>query len=123
MPALDSLRQSITHPDFEFVTFNEDIRVRSAESFLDEFGFDFPVALGRGDLKSKYHYIGLPFTVLLDRDGRVVERWIGFAGEAQMQAIRSVITAELDREGTIVVDHGDDAMSERGMTHSMGQGH
>ncbi len=123
MPALDSLRHSITHPDFEFVTFNEDIRVASAESFLDEFGFDFPVALGRGDLKSKYHYIGLPFTVLLDRDGRVVERWIGFAGEEQMQAIRSIITAELDREGTIIMDHGDDSMREGGMTHSMGQGH
>ncbi|MCH7717810.1 MAG: TlpA family protein disulfide reductase [Gemmatimonadetes bacterium] len=123
MPALDSLRHSITHPDFEFVTFNEDIRVASAESFLDEFGFDFPVALGRGDLKSKYHYIGLPFTVLLDRDGRVVERWIGFAGEEQMQAIRSIITAELDREGTMIMDHGDDSMREGGMTHSMGQGH
>ncbi len=83
----------------------------------------FTVALGRGDLRWKYHYIGLPFTVLLDRDGRVVERWIGFAGEEQMQAIRSIITAELDREGTIIMDHGDDSMREGGMTHSMGQGH
>ena len=83
----------------------------------------FTVALGRGDLREKYHYIGLPFTVLLDRDGRVVERWIGFAGEAQMQAIRSIITAELDREGTMNMDHGDDSMGERPTAHSMGQGH
>ena len=53
----------------------------------------------------------------------MVERWIGFAGEEQMQAIRSIITAQLDREGTMIMDHGDDSMREGGMTHSMGQGH
>ncbi|MFQ6044836.1 MAG: TlpA family protein disulfide reductase, partial [Gemmatimonadales bacterium] len=59
---------------------------------------DCPVLLGRGRLRSKYHYVGLPFTVLLDRGGRVVQRWVGFAGEEQLAAIRAVVRAELDRE-------------------------
>ncbi len=67
-----------------------------ARAFLDEFGFDFPVLLGRGRLRERYHYVGLPFTVLLDRQGRMVQRWIGFGGEQQIKAIRAVIQAELD---------------------------
>lgn len=97
MPALDSLRRSIEDPEFAFVTMNEDVMVGDAKMFLEEFGFDFPVLLGRGRLQRQYHYIGLPYTVLLDREGRVVQRWIGFAGEEQIAAIRAVIVAELTR--------------------------
>ncbi len=97
MPALDSLRRSVTDPGFQFLTFNEDVKRSDAEAFIREFGFDFPVLLGGGRLRQRYHYIGLPFTVLLDRDGRVVQRWVGFAGAEQLQAIRALVRAELDR--------------------------
>ena len=97
MPALDSLRLSIEDPEFQFLSFNEDVNPEDGREFLDEFGFDFTVLLGRGRLRSTYHYMGLPFTVLADRAGKVVQRWIGFAGEDQIHAIRSVVTAELER--------------------------
>lgn len=98
MPALDSLRRSIPDPDFLFITMNEDENPADAESFLNEFGFDFPALLGLGELKHTYYYRGLPFTVLLDRNTNVVQQWIGYAGEEQMELIRSVIDAELARE-------------------------
>jgi thiol-disulfide isomerase/thioredoxin len=97
MPALDSLRQSLTDPEFQFLTFNEDVHRSDAEAFIREFGFDFPVLLGGGRLRQRYHYIGLPFTVLVDRESRVVQRWVGFAGPEQIQAIRALARAELDR--------------------------
>jgi thiol-disulfide isomerase/thioredoxin len=106
MPSLDTLRRSISHEDFVFLTFNEDVRLSPAKRFLEQFGSDFPVALGHGDLRQKYHYVGLPFTVLLDRQGRVVNRWIGYAGAEQLQGIRSIITAELNRmESMGPMDH------------------
>ena len=97
MPALDSLRREIAAPDFTFVTMNEDVNVADAEAFMRELGFDFPVLLGRGRLRERYHYIGLPYTVLLDRDGKVVQRWLGFKGPEQIQAERALIWAELER--------------------------
>ncbi len=123
MPALDSLRASITDPEFQFMTFNEDVNVDDARGFLDEYGFEFPVALGRGRLKNTYHYMGLPFTVLVDREGKVVQRWIGFAGEGQIQSIRSVTIAELERGVAMeMMDHGSDvgqsSGSMEGMDHS-----
>jgi hypothetical protein len=64
---------------------------------MRELGFDFPVLLGKGRLRDRYHYIGLPYTVLLDRDGKVVQRWLGFKGPEQIQAERALIKAEVER--------------------------
>lgn len=100
MPALDSLYKGIDDSDFVFLTMNEDVSTARAEGFIDEYGFDFPVLLGRGNLRETYHYVGLPFTVLIDRFGRVVQRWTGFAGDEQISAIRGVIEAELARGTT-----------------------
>ena len=100
MPALDSLARSITHPDFAFVAMNDDIAASNARDFIGEYGFEFTVVLGSGKLGNQYHYVGLPYTVLLDRQGRVVQQWTGFAGAEQLQGIRTVAEAELLREGT-----------------------
>lgn len=97
MPALDSLRRQITDPDFAFLSLNDDIDPWRAEQFVRELDLRFPVLLGRGRLRERYHYLGLPFTVLLDREGRVVQRWLGFAGPEQVQAERALIAAELER--------------------------
>ena len=93
------------------------------KTYLDEYGFDFPVGLGRGRLKSTYHYMGLPFTVLVDREGKVVQRWIGFAGEDQIQSIRAVAMAELERGVAMqMMDHSavqqDSNPEMEGMGHS-----
>jgi hypothetical protein len=48
-------------------------------------------------MQERFHYLGLPYTVVLDRDGRIVQRWYGYAGPEQIDAIRSVIAAELAR--------------------------
>jgi thiol-disulfide isomerase/thioredoxin len=97
MPALDSLRREIADTTFRFLGMNEDQDIGAARAFLDEYGFDFPVALGRGRLRERFHYPGLPYTVLVDRDGRIVNRWIGFAGPEQLQSIRALLRAELNR--------------------------
>ena len=116
MPALDSLQRSIVHSDFMFFTMNEDVDAGQARAFIEERGFTFPVLLGRGKLQRRYHYMGLPFTVLLDREGRVVQRWIGFAGGDQIAGIKAVIQAELLREGS--AGHADHSGSAATMEHT-----
>ncbi len=97
MPALDSLRREIADPDFVFLGVNEEEDPDAARAFLGKFGFDFPVVLGRGAMRERFHYPGLPYTVLLDRRGRIAARWIGFAGPQQLETIRALVRAELDR--------------------------
>jgi thiol-disulfide isomerase/thioredoxin len=97
MPALDSLRKSIPDTGFVFVAVSEDEDTAAARAFIEEFGFTFPVALGRGNLRSQVHYPGLPYTILLDRAGLIAGRWIGFAGADQLQTMRALIRSELHR--------------------------
>jgi len=98
MPALDSLQREMdTESRFRFLTVNEDVRVESARRFLTEFGFRFPVLLGGGRAKDKLHYPGLPYTLLVDAEGRVVRKWIGYAGPSQVSDIRNAIIDELRR--------------------------
>lgn len=49
-------------------------------------------------MKSRIHYFGLPFTVLLDRQGRVAQQWIGFTGPGQIAAIRSLAQAQVRQD-------------------------
>ena len=55
----------------------------SADRFLRNLGLTFDYALGDAHTSATYHAPGLPFTVLLDREGRVVQRWAGFTGAEQ----------------------------------------
>jgi len=48
-------------------------------------------------------------TGLVDREGQIVQQWIGFAGHDQITAIRTVIDAELAR--------GADGETMAGMQH------
>jgi thiol-disulfide isomerase/thioredoxin len=107
MPELDALRHTFPADRFAFIAVSEDIRAGAARAFIEEFGFTFPVALGRGRMRARYHYFGLPFTVLVDGDGRVVQRWSGYGGAAQMAAIRSLIQAELSRTDAPTPSRGD----------------
>lgn len=49
-----------------------------AARFMAEYGITFPVALdSRGDVQQLYNVRGLPTTVFIDREGRIVQRWPG----------------------------------------------
>ena len=98
LPALDSLRGEVADSEFAFVGINEEEDTTAARAFMDELGFTFPVAFGRGRLRPLFHYPGLPYTLLLDRRGWIAGSWIGYAGPEQLQAMRALIRSELSRE-------------------------
>jgi peroxiredoxin len=57
-----------------------------AAEFMAEYGVDFPVALDtRGDVQQLYNVRGLPTTVFIDREGRIVERWAGLLTEPLLE--------------------------------------
>ena len=99
MPALDSLQKSFSasDSDFAFVSLTDDVRPADARAFLRDYRFDFAVGMGGGSLRDLFHSPGLPITILVDRDGREVHRWIGYTGPGQAASIRALVRAELDR--------------------------
>jgi len=93
LPKLDSLAAHFDTARVVFVALSDDVDGAAAREFLTAFG-EMPnlrIGLGVGRLKALYRYPGLPFTVLVDRDGRIVRRWYGYGGPPQLIAIDSII--------------------------------
>jgi thiol-disulfide isomerase/thioredoxin len=80
MPLLDSLHAAVSHPDFQIVAINDEWNEGTARGYAAAKGFRMPLLLGRGDMWSTYEYFGLPYLVLVDREGRVVEEYYGYPG-------------------------------------------
>jgi peroxiredoxin len=63
-----------------------------AAEFMGDFSMDFPVALDtRGDVQQLYNVRGLPTTVFIDREGRVVERWAGLLSASALEELLAEI--------------------------------
>jgi thiol-disulfide isomerase/thioredoxin len=79
MPLLERLARATK--DIVVIGLNEDVDIEHGRAFLRDVGVTFPNAAGRGRLRDKYRYRGLPYTVVLDRDLRIIRTIHGFGGD------------------------------------------
>src|SRR5690606_22976987 len=91
LPLLDSLAHALDPAEVAIIGLNEDVRAADGIAFLRELGVSFPSARGGGELRSRYGYRGLPYTVVLDRELRAVRTIYGFGGD--VEPIRRAIAA------------------------------
>lgn len=94
-PHMTELHRALDRRDFDIVAISDDVDRRAMRSFVTEFAPPFTVLVGGGRMKGIYHYRGLPYSILLDRRGRVVERIFGFGGEAEFRRLRATIAKEM----------------------------
>jgi thiol-disulfide isomerase/thioredoxin len=94
-PHMIGLYDQLPRRDFEIVAISDDVDRTKMLGFVREFRPPFPVLVGGGRMKRDYHYRGLPYSVLLDRRGRVIERYFGFGGAAEFSRLRTTIAAEI----------------------------
>jgi thiol-disulfide isomerase/thioredoxin len=94
-PHMAKLYGEFDRNDFEIAAISDDVDRGKMLAFVREFRPPFPVLVGRGGMKQLYHYRGLPYSVLLDRHGRVIERIFGFGGAAEFQKLRETIALEV----------------------------
>ncbi len=94
-PHMAELYREFDRRDFEIVAISDDVDRGKMLEFVREFRPPFPVLVGAGRMKATYHYRGLPYSVLLDRRGRVIERLFGFGGAAEFRELRETIAKEV----------------------------
>jgi thiol-disulfide isomerase/thioredoxin len=92
-PMMNRLHQEYAARGLTIVAVNEDVREASARRFLAEFQPRFTTAIGGGKMQEIVGYRGLPFTILLDRQGRVISRFFGFGGRDQYR----LLSREIER--------------------------
>ena len=104
-PSLDSLAATYDTSRVVFVALSDDITRSGAERFLARHpALHMRVGFGGGRLKDRYHYVGLPTTVLVDTRGFADGRWIGFEGPVQIRQLADSIAA-LVRRAPMTMHH------------------
>lgn len=94
-PHMAALYRDLAGQDFGIAAISDDVDRGAMLRFLREFEPPFPILVGAGRMKGIYHYRGLPYSLVLDREGRVIERIFGFGGEREFARLRESIAKEL----------------------------
>ena len=90
-----ALYREFGRKDFTIVAISDDVNEAKMRAFVREFGPPFPILVGGGRMRAAYRCRGLPYSVLLDRRGRIVERIFGFGGPREFADLRSTIAKEI----------------------------
>jgi len=97
-PHMAALYRETRRRDFDIAAISDDVSDNQMRAFVREFMPPFPILVGRGRMKGAFHFRGLPYSVLLDRHGRVIERIFGFGGEQEFRHLRETIAREIDAD-------------------------
>ena len=89
------LYREFARSDFEIAAISDDVNRGKMLAFVRQYRPPFPILVGGGRMKETYHYRGLPYSVLLDRNGRVIERIFGFGGAAEFRTLHETIAKEV----------------------------
>jgi len=78
MPAMQRLYDSLSPRGFELLAISVDTGPDEVAAFVKRMGLTFPVLLDHDQKTSgAYQTMGYPESLLLDRDGTIVERYVG----------------------------------------------
>jgi thiol-disulfide isomerase/thioredoxin len=101
-PHMAELYTSFSRDQFDIAAISDDVSDSKMRAFVDEYRPPFPILVGGGRMKAVYHYRGLPYSLLLDKQGRVIERIFGFGGDAEFQHLRQTIAKEIHADTVAV---------------------
>lgn len=92
MPEFVAAYQRYQDDGVVIVGVNAQETASQAADFMKQFNMTFPVALDtRGDVQQLYNVRGLPTSVFIDREGRIVERWPGLLRASALEELLAEI--------------------------------
>ena len=78
MPAMERLYRELHPEGFELLAISVDAERDEVEEFRERLALSFPIALDPAQQSSRlYQTLGFPESVLIDGQGRIVERYVG----------------------------------------------
>lgn len=78
MPAMERLYQALPREQFELVAIAIDDDEALVRKFQDQYKLSFPILLDQDQsIYRAYQTMGVPESLLIDRDGQIVERYVG----------------------------------------------
>jgi peroxiredoxin len=78
MPAMQRLYTALAGPDFDLIAVSVDASPEDVKQYRDRLKLSFPIALDPDKrVSSSYQSYRFPESYLIDRDGRILSRYIG----------------------------------------------
>lgn len=78
MPAMERLYNSLPRDRFEMVAISIDESRDPVAEFQDQYQLSFPIVLDSDKrVNASYQTMGVPESLLIDSDGKIVERYVG----------------------------------------------
>jgi thiol-disulfide isomerase/thioredoxin len=78
MPAMERLYQALPREEFELIAVAIDDKEEDVRAFQERYRLSFPILLDLDQaVYASYQTMGVPESLLLDREGRIVERYVG----------------------------------------------
>jgi len=101
MPAMERLYQDLRGEEFELVAVAIDESEGDIEAFQDRYQLSFPIVLDLDQsVYQSYQTMGVPESLLLDRDGLIIERYVGpreWDTPEHVERIRALIRGDATR--------------------------
>ncbi len=86
-PTLEAIWQAYRERGVVLVGLNVWDSEAAARRFIGEFGLTFPTGPDPGNIGVEFGITGIPETYFIDREGRLVRRWVGPITEAQFASL------------------------------------
>jgi cytochrome c biogenesis protein CcmG/thiol:disulfide interchange protein DsbE len=94
IPDFIKVRNSLNAKGFEIIGIAMDEGgAKVVAPFAKEYGITYPLVLGNRDVTKRYGGIrGIPTSFLIDRDGKIAEKWVGMISEETLEkAVKAVL--------------------------------
>lgn len=81
----------------EFLAISADETRGAAIEFIEPFDVPFPTFFGGSGMQEHFGYYGLPYTLVVDPDGMIVEEVLGFGTLENWEHLKRTLEAEIAR--------------------------
>ena len=81
----------------EFIGVSADETRGAALAFIEPFDVPFPQFYGGLGMQEDFGFFGLPYTIVVDHHGRIVEEVFGFGNEENWRYLQGVLEEEVER--------------------------
>jgi len=100
LPVLRQYYPTLPHDRVEFVAISADETRGAAKEFIDRFDVPFPTFYGGSGMQEIFGFYGLPYSLIVDPEGRIVDHVLGFGSVESWEYVRQTLEREIARADT-----------------------
>jgi thiol-disulfide isomerase/thioredoxin len=97
LPQLDAFYRTLEGEPVEFIAISVDETQAPALDFIEPFQLPFPTFYGGMEMQSHFGFFGLPYTLVVDHRGQIVDEVYGFGNPESWEYLKERVLAEIER--------------------------